>query len=117
MAESPSAVLRATAAEIRADVATMHSEMGSNTYWRSGEPDPDRVYTLGVENGLGGAAGVLAGRFTPGVALAVADLLSTAADVYDFCQARRYPEPRGDLYLAALELCRVYNNRAGVRGE
>lgn len=45
----------------------------------------------------------------PVTALAVADLLDKAADVYDFGQARKYPEPRGNLYLAALEICAAYN--------
>lgn len=45
----------------------------------------------------------------PPVALATAGLLDKAAEVYDFCQARGYAEPGGDLYLAALEICRAYN--------
>lgn len=98
----PSAVLRATAETIRADVAEMHSEMGDNPYWRSDEPDRDRVYTLGVENALGGAAGVLAGRFTPAVALAVADLLDLVASFADDCETSEIVE-------RTLGFCRAFN--------
>lgn len=98
----PSAVLRSTSVTIRADVAAMHHEMSNNGYWRSDEPDSDRVYTLGVLNGLGGAAGVLAGQFTPGVALAVADLLDLVASFADDCETSEIVE-------RTVGFCRAFN--------
>lgn len=138
MSDSPSAVLRATAAAIRerAQNATQGRRWGVNSHAHlmkgcrclSCEDEP-WAWEVDVIDGpacedADGCCHVMHLRYAdaehiaswdPVVAAAVAGLLEQAGDVYDFCHERGYAEPRGDLYLAALEICRAYNRDGAAR--
>lgn len=132
MTESPAAVLRATAALIRERAQNATRGPWEFTVQRGlGGPcgdvlvpfrpdDPSdtaqtgltRLAVLGTQDARDSE---YIASMHPPVALAIAGALEQAGEVYDFCKARGYPEPRGDLYLAALEICRVYNRDGAAR--
>lgn len=79
MPELPAATMRVAAARIRRAVADARDDIVSNSYWASGHGTEAERWTSGVECGLGGEAGTLAGMLTPDAAEAVADWLDATA--------------------------------------
>lgn len=69
----PSPALRAhmAAAKLRDAAQKAQAELASNDYWGGN-------WKNGMEDGMGGAGGTLAGLLSPGLALDLADLLDTA---------------------------------------
>jgi hypothetical protein len=84
--------LRETAHMMRSLVIDLGIEMSQNRYWAG---DSDAAYTAGVEDGLGGNGGQMAGRWTPGVASAVALWLDFTAHHHSIASA---PTGGGDYY-------------------
>jgi hypothetical protein len=79
---APADELRAAAEKLRILVAAVDHDMVANPYWSSSEHPPHvypSLYARGVDNGLGGPAGEFAAAMHPGVGLALADWLDTAA--------------------------------------
>lgn len=73
--------LRAASARLRELARTVEADIATNPYWASAEHPPHdypNLYARGVDNGLGGPAGVYAAALHPGVGLALAELLETA---------------------------------------
>lgn len=102
MPESLAETVRRAAKLLREHVAALRDDMDHNAYW--GERNTGRVdvtYTRGIENALGGPAGVYAGRWAPAVALAVAeswvqqsiDMGAAAAVIEPLILAGPTPEP------------------------
>ncbi|HTJ70325.1 MAG TPA: hypothetical protein VL551_22500, partial [Actinospica sp.] len=86
MAETPAQTLRRAAEKLRAVANDALRDIPMNEYWEARHhPDctEDELYRAGVENGLGGPAGVLAGACTPGVMLLVADWLDAEAGAHE----------------------------------
>lgn len=81
MPEFPAVTMRQAAARIRRAVADARDDLTTNDYWACDDPGVTEaeVWTSGVENGLGGDAGTLAGMLTPDAAEAVADWLDATA--------------------------------------
>jgi hypothetical protein len=66
-------------------VTDLREDMATNDYWACHHPDAteDEIYAAGVVDGLGGEAGDFAALWTPGRAVAVADVLANAAVLLD----------------------------------
>lgn len=81
MSELPAVTMRLAAARIRQAVAEARDDLATNDYWACDHPDATEaeIWTYGVECGLGGEAGTLAGMLTPDAAEAVADWLDATA--------------------------------------
>lgn len=80
MPELPTVTLRRAAASMRSLANDVCTDLATNSYWACDlEATEDEIYAHGTDSGLGGAAGTFAAAWTPGVALAVADLLDAVA--------------------------------------
>lgn len=70
--------LRAASARLRELARAVETDIDTNPYWASAEYPPHiypNLYARGVDNGLGGPAGVYAAALHPGVGAALAHLL------------------------------------------
>lgn len=79
MPEFPAITMRVAAKRIRRAVADARADLATNDYWSSGCANEAERWAGGVENGLGGPAGTLAGMLTPDAVEAVADWLDATA--------------------------------------
>lgn len=81
MPELPAVTMRLAAARIRRAVADAREDLAENDYWACDHPEVTEaeIWTSGVECGLGGEAGALAGMLTPDAVEAVADWLDATA--------------------------------------
>lgn len=81
MPEFPAITMRLAAARIRRAVADARADLSTNDYWACDHPDVSEaeIWTSGVECGLGGDAGTLAGMLTPDAIEVVADWLDATA--------------------------------------
>lgn len=81
MPELPAITMRVAAARIRRAAADARDDMATNDYWACDHPDVTEAetWTSGVECGLGGEAGTLAGMLTPDAVEAIADWLDATA--------------------------------------
>jgi len=80
MSETPAETLRRAAKLIRERVEALRAEMTENAYW--GYPSAgsaDAAYRIGVDGGLGGAAGEMAAPWDLSANAAVAALLDKIA--------------------------------------
>jgi hypothetical protein len=119
-------LLREAATAMRSLVNDLREDLADNDYWARDSPDAteDEIYAAGADEGLGGEAGAFAASWTPGVALAVADLLDAAAADFDMCERINSCNPGNDgatrildhpLATAALMMARAYLGGDGGR--
>lgn len=101
MPELPNQTMRRAAVAMRSLVNDLREDLANNDYWACDNPDAteDEIYAYGTDSGLGGEAGAFAASWTPGVALAVADLLDSWTDV-EFSRPDHCPELPGLLRIA-----------------
>jgi hypothetical protein len=78
--------LRAASARLRELAAAVEADIATNPYWASEEYPPHdypNLYARGVDNGLGGPAGVYAAALHPGVGAALAGVFDAWARMAD----------------------------------
>lgn len=124
MPDTPAQTCREAAGVTRSLIAHLRDDMAHNPYWACDRPDAteDEIYADGVEGGLGGDAGTFAASWTPGVALAHAELLEAAAAAdLDMVEQINSRDPDNDgktrvmdhpLVTAALCVARAYLGEA-----
>lgn len=101
--------LRAASARLRELAADVDTDIATNPYWASGEHPPHdypNLYARGVDNGLGGPAGVYAAAMGPNVGTALADWLDTTATSL---AASTHPEWQECVAADALAVARQIN--------
>lgn len=78
--------LRAASARLRELARAVEADIAANPYWASEEYPPHdypNLYARGVDNGLGGPAGVYAAALHPGVGAALAEVFDAWARMVD----------------------------------
>ena len=117
MAETPAALMRRCAEQLRQAAAAMRTELDENDYWRSDGRSHDERYALGVEEALGGTAGTYAARFTPGrLDLMAASWDAIAAEMDDYPAVHvpggigiaLYPDIPSEVWTAAYRAVEAY---------
>jgi hypothetical protein len=102
----PADTVRQAADRLYSNVSAIRAELDESPYFR-GPGDYAERYRSGVMNGLGGPAGAYAAIWTPGVADALANLL-TAVSSTEVHQAGN-----GMVWIMALRLARALDVQPG----